>query len=78
MGGVGLGWAVGFVLGWAVGLGGWVGRWFVLFVLECCVVRARNDIARRRPTTTKKGAERWALILVFPRHFGRVVKASAC
>jgi hypothetical protein len=35
-------------------------------------------IAWRRPPTMKEGALRWALILVLPRHFGRVVKASAC
>ena len=71
-----------------LGVCGVVGRWcgraveravgcLGVFVL-CCVVRTRNDIARRRPTTKKKGEERWALILVLPRHFGRVVKASAC
>ena len=62
--------------GSAVGrLSGRLGVWGCLL---CCVVRTRNDIARRRPTTKKKGEERWALILVLPRHFGRVVKASAC
>ena len=67
-----LGWAV-----WAV----WVlvGCWVfgVSKCRACCAVR-NMERAKRRATTTKKGAERWALILVLPRHHGRVVKASAC
>ena len=64
----GLGDGVGW-LGWLLGVG---------LVICVGVVRTWDDIARRRPTIKKKGAESWVLILVLPRHFGRVVKASAC
>ena len=71
-----LGWAV-----WAVWVLGWLfvlGVWGVeVSGLLCC-----ENVERHRQAKglyhEKGSGERWALILVLPRHFGRVVKASAC
>ena len=51
---------------------GWLG-W--LFVLGC------ENMGRHRKAKAddkKEGSGELVLILVLPRHFGRVVKASAC
>ena len=66
LGGLGDGcWVVGLVVGWL----GW------LFVLGC------ENMGRHRKAKAddkKEGSGELVLILVLPRHFGRVVQASAC